>query len=79
MRVIVDTNILVSAVLKDRDPELVIQFIVDNPTFEWIASQAILTEYKEVLKCLQDMAFKDFSSYSRTTLLQRSKRLLDRG
>lgn len=49
MKVIVDTNIIVSAVLRDRDPELVIQFIVDHPEFEWIASQAILSEYKEVL------------------------------
>jgi len=49
MKVVVDTNVLVSAVLKDKDPELVIQFIVDHPEFEWIASQDILNEYKEVL------------------------------
>lgn len=49
MRIIADTNLLVFAVLRDRDPELVIQFIVDNPEFEWIASQAILSEYEEVL------------------------------
>lgn len=49
MKVVVDTNILVSAVLRDRDPELVIQFVVDHPEFEWVASQPILTEYKEVL------------------------------
>jgi putative PIN family toxin of toxin-antitoxin system len=49
MRVIIDTNVLVSAVLRDRDPELVIQFIVDHPEFEWIASPNILDEYKDVL------------------------------
>ena len=49
MKVVIDTNILVSAVLRDRDPELVIQFVVDHPEFEWVASQPILTEYKEVL------------------------------
>ncbi|MGV0026513.1 putative toxin-antitoxin system toxin component, PIN family [Phormidesmis priestleyi] len=49
MRVVIDTNILVSAVLRDRDPELVIQFVVAHPEFEWVASQPILTEYKEVL------------------------------
>ncbi|NJO40556.1 MAG: putative toxin-antitoxin system toxin component, PIN family [Cyanobacteria bacterium CRU_2_1] len=49
MRIIIDTNVLVSAVLRDRDPELVIQFIVDHPEFEWVVSQDILTEYKEVL------------------------------
>ncbi|MGP1382998.1 MAG: putative toxin-antitoxin system toxin component, PIN family [Thainema sp.] len=49
MRVIIDTNVLVSAVLRDRDPELVVQFIVDNPEFEWVVSHDILTEYKTVL------------------------------
>lgn len=49
MRVIIDTNVLVSAVLRDRDPELVVQFVVDHPEFEWIASPNILDEYKEVL------------------------------
>lgn len=49
MRIVIDINVLVSTVLRDRDPELVIQFIVDHPEFEWIASQEILDEYKEVL------------------------------
>jgi putative PIN family toxin of toxin-antitoxin system len=49
MKVIFDTNILVSAVLKDKDPERVIQFVVDHQDFDWIATSAILTEYKEVL------------------------------
>jgi uncharacterized protein len=49
MRVIIDTNVLVSAVLKNGDPELVVQFVVDHPEFEWIASSNILGEYKEVL------------------------------
>lgn len=49
MRVVIDTNVLVSAVLRDRVPELVIQFIVDHNGFEWIVSQEILAEYKEVL------------------------------
>jgi putative PIN family toxin of toxin-antitoxin system len=49
MKVIVDTNVLVSAVLKDKDPEAVILFIVERSEFEWIVSAAILEEYKEVL------------------------------
>lgn len=40
---------LVSAVLRDRDPEAVILFVVERPDFEWVASPEILTEYKEVL------------------------------
>jgi uncharacterized protein len=46
---IIDTNILVSAVLRGREPRAVIQFIIDNPEFEWIVSTEIMAEYKEVL------------------------------
>ena len=49
MRIVVDTNVLVSAVLRGREPRAVIQFIVDNPDCEWVVSPEILTEYKEVL------------------------------
>ena len=50
MRVIVDTNVLVSAALKDRDPEAVLLYIASQPDIEWIVSLAILKEYKEVLR-----------------------------
>ncbi|MEH2455217.1 putative toxin-antitoxin system toxin component, PIN family [Nostoc sp.] len=43
------TNILVSAVLKGRVPRDVLQFIFDNPDWQWIASEEIVVEYKEVL------------------------------
>ena len=43
MRVVVDTNIVVSAILRDRLPERVILFIIARPDFEWVASQEILT------------------------------------
>lgn len=49
MKVIIDTNVLVSAVLRGREPRAVIQFIIDNLEFEWIVSTEILAEYKEVL------------------------------
>lgn len=49
MKVIIDTNVLVSAALKDKDPEAVILFVAERPEFEWIVSAAILVEYKEVL------------------------------
>lgn len=48
-KIIVDTNVLVSAILRDRAPELVIQFIVEHPAFEWVASPEILAEYQAVL------------------------------
>lgn len=49
MRVVIDTNVLVSAALKDRDPESVVLFVAGHPEFEWIASKDILDEYFNVL------------------------------
>ena len=49
MRVVIDTNVLVSAALRDRAPEAVILFIVERSDFEWIVSADIVKEYKEVL------------------------------
>ncbi len=49
MKVLIDTNVLVSAALKDKDPEAVILFVVEQPDFEWIVSADILAEYKAVL------------------------------
>lgn len=50
MRVVIDTNVVISAILKDRDPEAVIIFVVKHPDFEWIASAEIIEEYINVLK-----------------------------
>jgi uncharacterized protein len=50
MRVVVDTNVVVSAILRDRIPEKVLLFILARPDFEWVASAEILTEYREVLR-----------------------------
>lgn len=49
MRVVIDTNVLVSAVLKDRAPEKVILYVASQPDLEWIVSPQILKEYKDVL------------------------------
>jgi uncharacterized protein len=48
-KIVVDTNILISAILKGKVPRLVIQFIVDSPDYQWVVSLEILAEYKEVL------------------------------
>ena len=40
---------LVSAALKNKDPEAVVLFVASQPDIEWIVSPAIKTEYKEVL------------------------------
>lgn len=49
MKVLIDTNVLVSAALKDKDPEAVILFVAEQPDFEWIVSTEILAEYRTVL------------------------------
>ena len=50
MKVVIDTNVVVSAALKDRNPEAVILFVVKHPEFEWVASAEIIQEYVEVLR-----------------------------
>lgn len=50
MRVVVDTNVVVSAIIRDRLPEKVILFILSRPDFEWVASGEILAEYRGVLR-----------------------------
>lgn len=50
MKVLIDTNVLISAVLKDRDPEAVILFVVEQADFEWLVSPNILAEYETVLR-----------------------------
>jgi uncharacterized protein len=49
MIVLIDTNVLVSAVLKDRDPEAIILFIAERDDIEWVVSPQIMDEYREVL------------------------------
>lgn len=49
MNVLIDTNILVSAALKDRDPERVVLFIAQQPDIDWVVSSEIVEEYKAVL------------------------------
>jgi putative PIN family toxin of toxin-antitoxin system len=51
MKVVIDTNVVISAALKDRNPEAVIRFIIRHPDdFEWVASQEIIDEYLTVLR-----------------------------
>jgi putative PIN family toxin of toxin-antitoxin system len=49
MKIIVDTNILVSAIICDNIPEKVILWIISQPIIEWIASEEIMQEYQGVL------------------------------
>ena len=49
IKTVIDTGITVSAAFRDRTPEEVILFIVEQEDFEWVISPAILKEYTEVL------------------------------
>ena len=50
MKVIIDTNIFISAVWRDRNPETVIMWICDQPDWQWMVSKDIKKEYKDVLQ-----------------------------
>jgi putative PIN family toxin of toxin-antitoxin system len=49
VKVVIDTNVLVSAILKNKDPEAVIVWVGGRADWQWVVSPDILTEYKEVL------------------------------
>ncbi len=74
MKIVLDTNVLVSAVVTGRNPEVVILFIVENPDYEWVVSREILTEYKEVLsrsrlKLTQEQRERWFNIFDAATTL----------
>jgi uncharacterized protein len=74
MRVIVDTNVVVSAILRDRLPEKILLFIIARPDFEWVASGEILAEYREVLRrpkfALPDSVLKQWEERLRTAIAE---------
>jgi uncharacterized protein len=50
MKVVIDTNVLVSAILRDRNPEAVILWILSQPDWEWLVSAEIMQEYRKILR-----------------------------
>lgn len=49
MRVVIDSGVLVSAVLKGCDPEAVILFLARRDDMEWVVSSEIIKEYRDLL------------------------------
>lgn len=49
MKVVLDTNVLVSAALRGRGPERVVLFVAETPGVEWVVSEPIVAEYLAVL------------------------------
>ncbi len=47
MKVILDTNVVVSAILRGRNPAKIILFVTEQPDIEWVVSAEILDEYRE--------------------------------
>jgi putative PIN family toxin of toxin-antitoxin system len=50
MNVLVDTNVLLSAALRNRLPERVVIFVATNDSWKWLVTDQIVAEYTEVLK-----------------------------
>lgn len=50
MKVIIDTNVLLSAAWKDKTPESVVLWVAMQDDWEWVVSEEILAEYHEVLR-----------------------------
>jgi putative PIN family toxin of toxin-antitoxin system len=49
MNALIDTNVLLSAALRDRLPERVVLFVAMHDDWRWIVTPEILAEYVEVL------------------------------
>lgn len=76
MKVVIDTNIFVSAVLRDRNPEAVILWVIGQPDWEWLVSAEIIQEYKEVLH-RPKFSFPPETLKKWETLLDRDTQLMD--
>jgi putative PIN family toxin of toxin-antitoxin system len=50
MNILIDTNIQVSAALRDKLPERVVLYVASRDDFRWLVSPEILTEYRDVLR-----------------------------
>ncbi len=49
MKVVIDTSVLLSAAWRDKSPEAVVLWIAVQDDWDWVVSEEILAEYREVL------------------------------
>ena len=54
MKVVIDTNVLVSAAWRDKSPEAVVIWIAFHDNWDWMVSQEILDEYRRVEEILAE-------------------------
>jgi uncharacterized protein len=76
MRVVIDTNILVSAAIAGRKPASVITWVINQPDYEWVVSEKILAEYQEVLS-RRKLKLTDVQKERWLNLIQGSTTLID--
>lgn len=76
MRVVIDTNILVSAAIAGRKPASVISWVINQPDCEWVVSEEILAEYQEVLS-RRKLKLTDVQKERWFNLIQGSTKLID--
>ena len=50
MKVVIDTNVLVSAAWRDKSPEAVVLWVAVQDDWDWVVSEEILDEYRDVLR-----------------------------
>ncbi len=50
MNVLIDTNVLISAALRDRLPERVVLYVATRDDCRWLVTPEILAEYVDVLR-----------------------------
>jgi uncharacterized protein len=50
MNVLIDTNVLLSAALRDKLPEKVVLYVASGDDIRWLVTPEILGEYTEVLR-----------------------------
>ncbi|MGH8719037.1 MAG: putative toxin-antitoxin system toxin component, PIN family [Burkholderiales bacterium] len=50
MRVVLDTNVLISAALRNRLPEQVFKTLIGRNDWFWLVTQSLLAEYERVLR-----------------------------
>ena len=49
MKILIDTNVLISAIWRDKNPEKTILWVLAQHDWEWIVSAEIMEEYQDVL------------------------------
>jgi putative PIN family toxin of toxin-antitoxin system len=75
MKILIDTNVLISAIWRDKNPEQVILWVLAQPDWEWIVSTEIMKEYQDVLH-RKKFSFPPETLHRWETILDRDTHLM---